>query len=704
VIYIPEGMDVFVKLSGLCSSFRAKVQLRLPPVPAQLVIADQFGESTAAGRYVRSLNEKSDEAVRDKLSSVGHLEEERRRHLSQLVDTAKGQLARQKPAELRRAKNRLEQLRNLICGVEASLSTEAQRKCAELFVNRRVRTEAARLASREVFKQDPITGMDTDPWRVLFNAAREFSVQVAYPAEVFPVTREGALCVWCQQPLSADASDRLARFQQFVLDDAASKKTEAEKAVSAEIEALRLVNADPFASDGTLYEELRVLDKNLAERVEAYLLAARFRRARLLEAFECHEWSAIADLPESVTEDLARMETVLEGKAAEFDKAQDPIVLATLQRELDELDDRVRLEGNLDSIRSHIQKKRLEAKLRECDRFLDTAAITRAGSELMDRILTAQMHRLFEQELKFFSPRCVPLKLKKSGARGKTQYQLLLERTIPPTHVLSEGEQRVVAIASFLAELGVAGGRPTVVFDDPVSSLDHLYRERVAQRLAIEAKERQVVVFTHDIVMVLALKDQCAKLRAPLHVHTIRRGALGPGESPDPAFGCWAVSNTKDRIGILKQTAARFRKLQQESPEAYAGAVRELYGKLREAWERAIEEVVLNDVIQRFRPSVETTRLRAVSLENEDYIVIEREMKECSTRMCGHDSAAALASPLCTPEDVERSIAIIEKFIKTVHARNTAADREMKTLLEPPPALIADRRSERIEKLLVAER
>ncbi len=37
-----------------------------------------------------------------------------------------------------------------------------------------------------------------------------------------------------------------------------------------------------------------------------------------------------------------------------------------------------------------------------------------------------------------------------------------------------------------------------IVFDDPVSSLDHWRRRNVAQRLTKEAKTRQVVVFTHD--------------------------------------------------------------------------------------------------------------------------------------------------------------------------------------------------------------
>ena len=66
--------------------------------------------------------------------------------------------------------------------------------------------------------------------------------------------------------------------------------------------------------------------------------------------------------------------------------------------------------------------------------------------------------------------------------------------------MLSEGEHRCVAIAAFLAELSTSESNSAIVFDDPVSSLDHVYKDNVAERLAEEGKNRQVIVFTHDHV------------------------------------------------------------------------------------------------------------------------------------------------------------------------------------------------------------
>lgn len=109
------------------------------------------------------------------------------------------------------------------------------------------------------------------------------------------------------------------------------------------------------------------------------------------------------------------------------------------------------------------------------------------------------------------------LSLKASGGYGETSHKMELPDTQPLqgiklTDILSEGEQNVVGIAGFLAELKISGHECPIVLDDPVCSLDHRYREKVAERLAKEAAIRQVIVFTHDIAFLLELNSKAAEL------------------------------------------------------------------------------------------------------------------------------------------------------------------------------------------------
>ena len=64
------------------------------------------------------------------------------------------------------------------------------------------------------------------------------------------------------------------------------------------------------------------------------------------------------------------------------------------------------------------------------------------------------------------------------------------------TKILSEGEQKAVSIALFLAEIDVAQNKSTVILDDPVNSLDHRMMERLSNIL-LQLKN-QVIIFTHN--------------------------------------------------------------------------------------------------------------------------------------------------------------------------------------------------------------
>jgi len=89
--------------------------------------------------------------------------------------------------------------------------------------------------------------------------------------------------------------------------------------------------------------------------------------------------------------------------------------------------------------------------------------------------------------------------------------------------------------------------------------------------------------------------------------------------------------------------------------------VRVGYGRLRETWERGVEEAILNETVVRFRPGVATQRLRAVVLDDEDYVKIHEAMARCShfsSRLsagAGHPPNAAGIQPV---SDASRSASV----------------------------------------------
>jgi hypothetical protein len=104
--------------------------------------------------------------------------------------------------------------------------------------------------------------------------------------------------------------------------------------------------------------------------------------------------------------------------------------------------------------------------------------------------------------------------------------------------------------------------------------------------------------------------------------------------------------------------------------EEYETQAQRVYGLLREAWERAVEEILLNGVVERFRNSVETHRARNLArITDEDVRVIDRAMSKCSTWLPGHDQAAAQNTPIPGPEELVQDIEELESWVRKARKR-----------------------------------
>jgi hypothetical protein len=342
------------------------------------------------------------------------------------------------------------------------------------------------------------------------------------------------------------------------------------------------------------------------------------------------------------------------------------------ESELSELEARSTLAEHLDQVLGAIERKQRVAAYRQCINETGTASITRESTELTKRLVTERLAGAFHDELGKleFTHLAVALKPAK-GARGALLHQLVFTNApgIVVARVLSEGESRTLALAAFLAELTTATAPSAIIFDDPVSSLDHIWRERIASRLVNEARVRQVIVFTHDIAFLRMLIDKGSRAGIKLEHQYLRRDGSFSGLSSQELP--WVAMPLKERIGRLRNMCQMAEKTcRTEGASAYERDGREIFGYLREAWEQAIEEVLLNSVVERFRPSIETKRVRHLhDITSADCQTVEDEMTECSRWIRGHDQPAADGSPFPDPAHLRERIETLESWSKDIKKR-----------------------------------
>jgi hypothetical protein len=388
-------------------------------------------------------------------------------------------------------------------------------------------------------------------------------------------------------------------------------------------------------------EELNALDAQLLPLCELSETRLKTRQTQaLLASGGALDWDDVSAAENDATVRLGEVADALEAQAKTLEASADEVARAKLVAERAELDARHKLSEVKNAVLEAISKYEYCAKLQKCIDGTDTRGISRKSTELSRTLASKELADALNEELKKLKCHELQVFMKPESPGGRTQFKLTLQLpgSATPAAVLSEGEQRAIAIASFLAEIKLSGGRGGIVFDDPVSSLDHRRRWEVAERLVEESLKRQVIVFTHDIYFLCILEQKADELKAALQPNYIRRTADGFGAHAEGLP--FDVLGTKNRVGRLRQMLVEIRQAHQSGEEdKHRALTARAYGDLRLAWERYVEEVLFNGAIQRFGEGVSTQRLKEVEVSDDDYRAIEAGMTKCSK--FEHDAASS---------------------------------------------------------------
>lgn len=670
--YVPYGLDVFEGLAKLCKQLKTMLDAEHAQFSVDATAFVPLHGNTAVGKLIVAQSAKTEPALVESLATL--TSEEQAQHI-ELDKSLKENNPKEKAAQLRATSKRVAAIASAATKKGELVAQAVVLELKGLADSYRAAKEAATLAAAQ-FKEGAnlLPGTGGEAWRELFEAAQKFAVE-SHPGRTFPDLGDDAQCPLCQQPL-AEGAKRLLRFQEFVQQEA-EKTVQIRKAALAEVYSPFKKNDLALALDDVTYGEIEALDKPLAEETRAFEKALKEHQQVVIAAADGNVWEGVAKEIPSPAARLKLLADRLNTEAETLDKASDENARAVLLKAFSELDARVKLAAVKDSVITAVSRLSHQAKLASCHASVKTNAISLKSSELTEKIVSADLAAALTAEFKALGVGALSVSLKSRGDKGKALHKLKLElaQVKNPGEILSEGEQRAIAIGSFLAEIGLGGGKGGIVFDDPVSSLDHRRRERVARRLAEEASKRQVIVFTHDIYFLNILAEMAKKAEVPVLTQSLEKRPQGYGvASVDLPF---EGMNVKQRVGWLKnqyQAIAKVHKLGDE-PE-HRRLTGDAYTRLRITWERAVEEVLLRQVVLRFRKGVETQRLAGVVVEDDDYAVIEKAMAKCSNY--AHDKAMEGGVAMPEPDELLADIQRLEDWRAKTHERGELTAKKRK--------------------------
>lgn len=666
IAYTPFPLLVLGRLARVADSLKSKLSSEIQQLEGQIppsVVNHQCSKETAAGRLLASISGKTKTESVEALATLGDGEK------AELL-TLKRDFADDPAAIASRnlkLAQRLESLSTTIAGIASSLDDGPLQAILLLKTTISSKSEAARLDAERRFAGDPLL-VGTPLWQQLWETARAYGEAEGHVGAAFPKIDEDAFCVLCQQPLDEAAADRFVRFEAFVVDELGKQIRSAREDLSRAHNFL----GHEYLQVGKIADIrdylARANETVLAESIRRFLIQAAWRRRWLVRAQGTEPITAapsVSDGPikaiKVAAENLKTKARALQGTATSPERKK-------LKDRLDDLSDREWIHVVKDDILKAINIKKTIESLKALMPQTARAKITVESTRLAKLLVTDRLRDRFAAEVSELgiSRLRVELRQERSEA-GQPRFKVCF--VAKPSEnvgvVLSEGETRCLAIAAFLAELETAAGVSGIVLDDPVSSLDHVFRQKVAARLAKEAMQRQVIVFTHDIPFLVQLQQACKGV-SPHLTRLVSRGGNGPGFCFDEAPPTHRPVG--DAIEALQRDLANRRRIYDLGDMSqWAECVIYFGGILRQLWERAVEDVV-SPVLTRWTHMVKTPGfIQLTVILPVDHEIMRQGFGQCS--IWEHYQPAAGNSPPPSADELTSEVTKLALWHAAITAR-----------------------------------
>jgi len=671
--FTPRGLGVLPKLSDACDAVKARIQKNIESLKADIEATAKnwrYSPTTRVGALIVNLSASTQNA--DIEAMAVHNEAQANR-LKELNDALKSD-PKQKAMATSASAARLRTFASKAAILTRELSEDRCLVLRKLIEEAESTAKTAKSFATGQFDSTYLPGTGSDLWRALFEAARSYAVVEGYKDKEFPATNDGARCVLCQQNLDEQAAARLRAFDAFCKDQSQLLATQAVNRLSeaaqkiTPLDALSLESAKIEADLAIATAEQRAALVEFAKVTDARLQTLRTSLTK-------RTWTDSLALPMSPESDIVALATALDERAVMEKSADDPAALAKLISERDELAAREWLSGVKDDVLAQIDRHKQIAVLEICQKDTTTRGITDKNSELTKQIVTDAFCKRFETEVKNLGLRTLAVKMEHiQGKKGETRFGLRLEgATDHKVHeIASEGEQRCIALAAFLAELSQASHQSSLVFDDPVSSLDHWHREKLAARLVVESRVRQVIVLTHDTVFLNDLQTHAQDHAIAATFRYVEWIASNPGRCHDGLP--WDCKSPEDRLDNLEKQQREIlsRWVPQPTQENEVG-MRIAYSWLRATLERIVERVVFADVVFRFRSYVKLKDLKeVVGFSHAECDELLRLYKRCCDVTDAHDPASGKHAPVPLPAELAKDITDTKTLLMAIRQRRKA--------------------------------
>jgi hypothetical protein len=582
-------------------------------------------------------------------------EKERKTQLDKKYDDIKVSLAQKDKAlkELKRIKSLLAARKNDLENQNLWFN-QAQLDIVTLAITDcKTKESAAQKEGVEKFKTDKIQSVATTEWKQFIQAAEKFaSIQgkIEYP-EI------GDNCLLCHQSIIDDAPKNLISSYWAYIKSVAEQdaKTASKKLIEIK-EGYEKIDFNQFPETDMLTAWLKEKYEHDITKLEEELIKLTEISQSIISKIDNKK-----DLHQVEMQlNLSALDTIsveIDEEIKAFEEDEQAKNLAELLKQKTYLVHKEKLETRYNDINELHKNMIWVSKANKFNKQGFKTQSTNTEKRLSKEYFNANYIKAFNDECKNLDGNFgIEIDAKSSDAQSNRQ--LFLKGKDPST-ILSEGEQKVISLADFIAETNITTINKGVIFDDPVNSLDEERKCVIAERLVSVSDRKQVIIFTHDLVFVSSLINYATDNALQHECHWIESRNGKPGQ-------VWLKNSpTYEKVYRNANPVKKFYSDANRdvcAPEQREFLVKSGFTALRTCYEVLVINDLFKNVVQRYNERVSVDSLSRVYFDEMLINKLLDSFAQCCRYMEGHTHSDKYAykkpEPFNLNEEIQRYEAI----------------------------------------------
>ena len=453
--------------------------------------------------------------------------------------------------------------------------------------------ESNELAKKQFKILSAIPNSNNSEWKEFIKSGEKYKLKVKDSDNI---------CIYCRQPLQGEnASKLIEAYGEFLKDESEQKLNNSLENMDDLKKKIKLLYVDLTIKDNiykilkekkiettgnTLYDTIITINNNFS-----------LNKEKLLKKIKEGDLDLINDLSD-ITNITSKLNSISNAIKTEINKLSEDNSkkankIEELEKSLKKLQENKSICMQKENIKNWFEVSEMEKILINKASKINTTKITTLSKKAHNDLLTETLKKNFTDELISLGYKNLNVKIENAkGGKGTSSTKLTISKNNDIKVILSEGEQKAVALALFIAEAKIQKSKNPIILDDPVNSLDHKIAGKFAQRLL--KLDNQVILFNHNRLFLDAFETSKAN-------HICKTITTDCNNSKGKHIRVYQVSSEGKNIkGVLsnyksnraKEHISEAKTLLRKSPFEEELKVASL---LRKSVECVIDEVIFNN-------------------------------------------------------------------------------------------------------------